>query len=400
MIGQMVTISSRNGASRTLNGSDSPPPLREANMSPSRRRRRASPEWEGRDVITVAALPGRGLYVRHLGHPEGVDGVHRPTVVLPGSAPRPPASFDLNWLTGQLGDMQVVHVHGISPRLTPEQVAASVAAVQATGRPLVVTAYHLSDPNGTDETNYAAQLDELIPRADQVITLTESAREEITRRWAVDAMVLPHPHVVDFVRMRRSRSEQRRGAFVLGAHLGSLRLPGDPVAVVQALAEAADGVPEVRLDVHIHDHLLDSDSTRFSPVTIREIERIVTKIGGDLRAHRPMTDAQLWDHLFSLDASFVPPLYGSHSIWPEACFDLGTQVLLPSGSHAAAQRPGLSYNATADGIPDVASLQAAIAQARQQDTCWRADPTARWKERVRIAETLRTCYEKLLARRP
>ena len=35
----------------------------------------------------------RGLYARHLGHPEGVDGVYRPTVGLPGSAPRR-ASFD------------------------------------------------------------------------------------------------------------------------------------------------------------------------------------------------------------------------------------------------------------------------------------------------------------------
>jgi hypothetical protein len=263
----------------------------------------------------------------------------------------------------------------------------------------VVTAYHLSDPSGTDEANYAAQLDALIPLADRVITITESAREEICRRWAVDATVLPHPHVVDFVRMRRARAEQRRGPFILGAHLGSLRLPGDPVAVVEALAQAAADVPQVRLDVHVHDHLLDSDSTRYNPVTIREIERIVSKAGGNLRAHRPMTDAQLWDHLFSLDASFVPPLHGSHSIWPEACYDLGTQVLLPANSHAAAQRPGISYTADKAGVPNVDALRAAITQAQEQDTCWRADPTARWKERVRIAESLRATYEQLLARR-
>src|SRR3954467_15858658 len=119
----MVTISSKNGASPTPIDQNTPP--REAPMPPTRRRRRASPEWEGRDIITVAALPGRGLYVRHLGHPEGVDGVPRPTVVLPGSAPRPPASFDVNWLSDQLGDMQIVHVHGVSPRLSPDQVAAA-----------------------------------------------------------------------------------------------------------------------------------------------------------------------------------------------------------------------------------------------------------------------------------
>jgi len=392
----MRAISSRDGAGQKYDGET--PALRKVTTTPSRRRRRASPEWEGRDIITVAALPGRGLYVRHLGHPEGVDGVHRPTVVLPGSAPRPPASFDVNWLNDQLGDMQIVHVHGVSPRLSPDQVAAAADVVKSSGRPLVVTAYHLSDPSGTDEANYTAQLDELIPRADQVITLTDSAQEEISRRWLVDSTVLPHPHVVDFVRMRRARPEQRRGPFVIGVHLGSLRLPGDPVAVVEALAAASAEVPQVRLDLHVHDHLLDSDSTRFSPGLIREIERIVVKVGGNLRAHRPMTDAQLWDHLFSLDASFVPPLHGSHSIWPEACFDLGTQVLMPADSHAAGQRPVLSYTADRDGVPKVDSLRAAIAQALEQDTCWRADPAVRWKERVRIAETLRNSYEKLLAR--
>ncbi len=365
-------------------------------MSPSRRRRRASPEWEGRDVITVAALPGRGLYVRHLGHPEGVDGVHRPTVVLPGSAPRPPASFDTTWLGEHLDDVQVVHVHGLSPRSSPEQVTAAATMVRKAGKPLVVTAYHLSDPSGLDEANFAAQLDALIPQADAVITITESAQEEISRRWSVESAVLPHPHVVDFVRMRRARSEQRRGPFVIGAHLGGLRLPGDPAAVVTALATAAADVPRSRLEVHVHDHLLDSDSTRYDPVTIREIERIVTEVGGVLRAHRPMTDAQLWDHLFGLDASFVPPLYGSHSIWPEACFDLGTQVIMPAGSHAAAQRPGMSYTADVAGVPHVDSLHQALVAAQQQDTAWRADPTSRWKERVRISEALRSTYEGLL----
>ncbi len=369
-------------------------------MPPTRRRRRASPEWEGRDIITVAALLGRGLYVRHLGHPEGVDGVHRPTVVLPGSAPRPPASFDVPWLTANLDDVQVVHVHGVSPRLSAEQVTAAATAVKQSGTPLVVTAYHLTDPSGGDEAAFAAQLDALLPMADAVITLTESAREEIARRWSIEATVLPHPHVVDFVRMRRERPEHRRGPFVIGAHLGSLRLPGDPVAVVTALAQAAADVPQARLEEHVHDHLLDSDSTRYNPVTIREIERIVAEAGGNLRAHRPMTDAQLWDHLFGLDASFVPPLYGSHSIWPEACFDLGTQVVLPAGSHAAAQRPGVSYTATDDGVPNVESLHQAFGEARkQQGSGWRADPTARWKERVRISETLRDCYERLLADR-
>jgi hypothetical protein len=300
-------------------------------MSPSRRRRRASPEWEGREVITVAALPGRGLYVRHLGHPEGVDGVHRPTVPPPGAQPRPPAYFERHWLADHADDVDVVHVHGVPPRLSTADLEAAVEVTREAGLPLVVTAYHLSDPAGIDEDHYAEQLQLLVRSADAVITITPGAAEELARRFDASATVLPHPHAVDFVRMRRARPDGGRRTLVVGAHLGSLRMPGDPVAFVRALADAVTQVPDARLAVHLHDHLLDPDSSRYAPDTIGAVQRIVADAGGVARAHRPMTDSQLWDHLFALDVSVVPPLFGSHSIWPEACHDLGTHVALPAG---------------------------------------------------------------------
>jgi hypothetical protein len=387
-----VTLSSSSGAKAASTGLGRQP--RKVFMSPSRRRRRASPEWEGRDVITVAALPGRGLYVRHLGHPEGVDGVHRPTVPPPGAPPRPPAQFDQHWLAAHLDDVDVVHVHGVPPRLSTPDLEAAVGVTRDAGLPLVVTAYHLTDPAGTDEAHYAEQLELLVRSADAVVTITPGAAEELRRRFGGSATVLPHPHAVDFVRMRRARPDGRT-ALLVGAHLGSLRMPGDPVAFVSALATAVAEVPEARLVVHLHDHLLDPDSSRYAPDTIGAVRRVVAEAGGVARAHRPMTDSQLWDHLFSLDVSVVPPLFGSHSIWPEACHDLGTHVALPASSHAAEQRPCLTYEAAGD-VPDAGSLRDAIVAARSAETSWRADPTERWKERVGIAESLRGLYEKLL----
>ncbi|GAB3273066.1 glycosyltransferase family 4 protein [Kineosporia babensis] len=341
------------------------------------------------------------MYVRHLGHPEGVDGVHRPTVQMPGSAPRPPAAFDPAWLASNLDDMQVVHVHALAPRMNAEHAQAAVEATRRAGRPLVVTAYHLSDPTGLDEAGYAQQLDVLLPAADQVITLTEPAAAEIARRWSVAADVQPHPHAVDFVRMRRERpARSQNGPFVVGVHLGSLRLPSDPVAVVAALAQAAREVAQVRLVVFAHDHLLDSDSTRYDPATIREIDRLVQAAGGTVKAHRPMTDSQLWDNIFGLDAALVPPFFGSHSVWPEACFDLGTQAIMPAANHAAQQQPlagGLAYACDGAGVPDVASLAAAFGKAVAAGEVVRADPTARFNERVKVAEWLRNNYERLLA---
>jgi hypothetical protein len=367
-------------------------------MSPSRRRRRASPEWEGRDVITVAALPGRGLYVRHLGHPEGVDGVHRPTVPPPGAPPRPPAQFDRQWLAANLDEIDVVHVHGFPARLSVADIEAAVAVVREAGLPLVLTAYHLTDPSGQDEAHFAEQLEALVRASDAVITITPGAAAELERRFGVQATVLPHPHAVDFVRMRRARPAGPRQSLQVGTHLGSLRMPGDPVAFLQALAEAVGQVPEARLHVQLHEHLLDPDSSRYAPDTINAVRRIVTEVGGSARAHRPMTDSQLWDNLFSLDVSVVPPLHGTHSIWPEACHDLGTALVLPSTSLAAQQRPSLTYRAT-DDVPDAATLKDALNSAKAAETTWRADPAERWKERVGIAESLRNLYEKLLGMR-
>lgn len=365
-------------------------------MSPSRRRRRrASPEWEGREVITVATLPGLGLYARHLGHPEGVDGVHRTTVTPQGVPGRRPASFDAAWLRNHVDDVHVVHVHAVPARLTAQEVSEAVEIAKGAGKPLVVTAYHLSDPSGEDDAHHVAQLDALVPRADAVVTLTDSAAVEIGERWGVQAQVLPHPHVVDFVRMRQERPRWRRGQFLVGAHLANLRCPTDPVRLVHGLAEATGAVEDARLVVHVHETVLDSGSSTYALSTVRRIDAAVREVGGAVRVHRPFTEAQLWDHLFSLDVSVVPGLHGTHSVWPEACHDLGTTAVLPAGSHASGQRECLTYEVGADGVPDAGSLAMAVKTAREQGSIWRADPSSRWKERVGVAESLRRLYERL-----
>lgn len=363
-------------------------------MSPSRRRRRASAAWEGRPTITVATLPGRGLYARHLSHPEGVDAVHRPTLELPG-ATRRGASFTPVWLRAHLDATDIVHVQGIRPGRSPHEVAAAATEVRASGTPLVVTGYHLTDPSGADDRGYAAQLDELIPRADAVVTLTASAAAEMHARWGVDPLVLPHPHAVDFVRMRAGRP-LRQGRLRVGTHLATLRLPIDPVVLVGALARATREVG-ADLVVHAHENVLDTGSSTYDPARVRTVHRLVREAGGTLRLHRPLTDSQLWDHLNSLDVSVVPGLYGSHSVWPEACADLGTRALLPAGTHASHQQPScLTYDPVTDPAALADSLTAALRRADEQAGTGRSDPEQRFAERVGVAEGLRSLYERLL----
>jgi hypothetical protein len=363
-------------------------------LSPSRRRRRASPAWEGRPTIRVATLPGRGLYARHLGHPEGVDAVYRTTVGLPGAAPRH-ASFDRAWLEPNLDSVDVVHVHGVRPGQPAEEIADAAETVRASGTPLVVTGYHLTDPSGGPEEAYAAQLDALVPRADAVVTLTQSAADEMRARWLVDPLVLPHPHAVDFVRMRLPRPA-RRTELRVGTHLAGLGLPVDPARLVDGLTRAVRAMDRVRVSVHVHKTVLDAGSSTYDIATMHEIDRLVRAAGGALRVHRPFSESQLWDHLFGLDVSVVPGLFGSHSVWPEACADLGTQAVLPAGSHASAQQPCLVYEdqGSVDDLAD--SFSKALWTAREQGVGWRANPEARWAERVRVAEALRTLYERLL----
>ena len=362
-------------------------------MSPSRRRRRASAAWEGRPTISVATLPGRGLYARHLGHPEGVDAVYRPTVGLPGTASHG-AVFTPTWLRAHLDAIDVVHVQGVHPQQDPRQIAESAAVVRRSGTPLVVTGYHLSDPSGGDPRRYAAQLEALVPQADAVVTLTESAASEMRARWGVDPLVLPHPHVVDFVRMRQARA-RRSDRLRVGLHLAALQVPMDPVLMVDALTRATRDLDGVQLAVHAHETVLDPGSSTYNADALREVDRLLRDAGGALRLHRPFTDAQLWDHLFGLDVSVVPGLHGSHSVWPEACADLGTRTLLPADVHAAQQQPCLTYTASDDVDVLAASLATALASARREPAR-RADPEQRWAERVRVAEGLRALYERLL----
>lgn len=376
----------------------------------------------------MATFPGRGLYTRHLGHPEGVDGVDRPTV-RPANR-REPAVLDRHWLNRHLAEVDIVHLHGLPAWLDPQEVAATADTIRAAGTPLVVTGYHLSDPTGRSGPRYGYQLDQLIPRADAVVTLTEPAAAEMRRRWGVDPVVLPHPHAVDFVRMRQARPP-RRGEFLIGMHLAGLNLPVDPVLLTDALTRAVSRLqshhPEVRLVVHAHASAADPGATGYAPRAVRLLNELVRGCGGRLRMHRPFTESQLWDHLLSLDLSVMPGLFGSHSIWPEACADLGTQALLPARTPAAAQQPCLPYTlhdgrgerddtgsgnagrdnagrdgGRHDGRLDVAataeSLFAALATAVDGAPPRRTGPEQRWTERVMIAESLRGIYERLLAR--
>jgi hypothetical protein len=365
-------------------------------MSPTRRRRRATAAWEGRPTIRVATLPGRGLYARHLGHPEGIDGVHHVTVGQAG-VPRAPSCLDHAWLAEHLAEVDVVHAIAAPSGLSGEELAGVVEVVRDSGTPLVFTAYHLEDPHALSSERYAEQLDVLVPTADAVVTLTASAAAEIADRWGVEATVLPHPHAVDFVRMRQQRP--RFGArFKVGVHLGNLRTAVEPAALLLALADAVSSVEGGYLVATVNESAADRGSAAYDPALLHTLEEAVRGIGV-VHVSRPLSEPSLWDYLFALDVCVLPGLRGSHSIWPEACYDLGTQIVLPGGTHAAAQQESQGFDLLDGGrVPDPASVVSAVKEAssiHRTDGAERADPIQRWQQRVDLAECLRSTYARL-----
>ena len=260
----------------------------------------------------------------------------------------------------------------------------------------MVTGYHLTDPSGSADACYAAQLDALVPRADAVVTLTASAADEMRHALGrrPDRAAAP----------ARGRLRPHAPAAAHPAHRAPRRLApgdagdaGDPVRLVDGLARAVRAMDNVRLSVHVHETVLDAGSSTYDLATVREIDRLVRAAGGALRVHRPFSESQLWDHLFGLDVSVVPGLFGSHSVWPEACADLGTVAAASQRHPRERQQPCLTYDdARVRRRPGRLLRQGACGRRGSRTRVWRADPEARWAERVRVAESLRALYERLL----
>ncbi len=283
--------------------------------------------------IRVASVPSGHVYVRHLSDPDGPDGVTRV-----------PAEVDARWVTDHHDDFDVFHLHAGFDDTGPAGLAEVVDALRRHGRPLVCTVHELRDPR------YRTRLDVVVPAADALITLTAGAAWTIADTWGRPAEIIPHPHVVepDEIPVRREHP------YAIGVPAAA---PG-AAPVIEVLREVVAGLP----DAHLHP-----------------------AVG---------TDAEPWQPLSELDLVVLPCPSGSHSTLLEACHDLGTTVLAPSGGFYAQQRPCLTYRHDETGL-DADELTAAVLLAHDKRPDWRADPGERRRERRRIARRHKELYSGL-----
>lgn len=350
-------------------------------------------------TIRVASVPADHVYVRHLGALDNSDRVRRlpdPPPDDPDPIPGqwwPPAMLSPGWVRAHQDDFDVMHVQFGFDAQEPAFLAAVVEELHRCGKPLIYTVHDLRNPHHRHRAAHDAHLDVLIPAADELITLTPGAADVIERRWGRRPVVLPHPHVVEFDRMRPRKA--REGEWRVGVHAKSVRASMDPLPVVAALAEIVGGLPDARLQVNVHHDVFDTFGARHDPALVMWLREASAAGALDVMVHDCFSDDDLWDYLESLDVSVLPYRFGTHSGWLEACFDLGTTVLAPTCGFYRQQRPCLSYGHDEQGL-DVPSLRRSVRTAYEQRPTWKADVSARQQERTVLAAAHRALYDAVL----
>ena len=356
-------------------------------------------------AVVVASIPSGHVYVRHLAPPDGSDTVVRlPDPPVADGSPDarwwPPPMLDPDWVRAHADEFDIMHVHFGFDHMAPEALRLLVDALREHRKPLVLTVHDLRNPHHDEPGLHDAQLGVLVPAADAVITLTPGAADEIRRRFARDATVLPHPHVVEEPRLSRPRGEH--DGFVLGVHVKSLRANMDPLPVIATIADALPAMPGARLRVDAHTDVMSHRAARTAPGVASALARMDAAGLVDLRVHDYFTDDELWDYLSGLDVSVLPYRFGTHSGWLEACFDLGTTVLAPDCGYYAEQRPCVTYAVPGAprANPEVPTLTAALLRIFRERPAWRADPVARRAERHGLAQAHEAIYAGVLAGSP
>lgn len=364
--------------------------------------------------IRVASVPHSQVYIRHLEawETEAPRAVHR----LPDPPPAggshfeqsrwwPPAMLSAAWIEANHSSFDLMHIHFGFDAVSPAELNEVLGQLRKHGKPLVYTVHDLFNPHQLDPAAHRGLLDILIPGADQLITLTPGGAQEIQAHWRAVAVVLPHPHVVDFATMDDLRSRRRAPSahgktttvFRVGVHLKGLRPNMDP-GIVEALARVTSRLPGTSLQVNIHSQLLDPSHHEYQPQLAAMLEAGARTRRWELHTHEYFSESELFTYLASLDVSVLPYRFGTHSGWLEAALDVGTSVVAPDCGHYSDQHDSVkTYNLTKNGI-DEDSLHGALQPLLGSTTLPGLNVGQRQEQRRLLATRHREIYAGLLDR--
>lgn len=352
--------------------------------------------------MRVASAPYGHVYIQHLADPDTSDGVLRlpdptPERSVPGAPWWPLVMLDVEWINDHARDFDVFHLHFGFDAVAPAELQRIADALHANGKPLVYTVHDLRNPHQTDPSIHDAALDVLIPSADQLITLTRGAAEEIERRWGREATVIPHPHVVPLDELNRPRVEH--DTVTVGMHLKSMRTNMNPLPVLRTLLDEVRE-RQMKLLVDVHADVVTPGMTHHNPEVAALLDSVRDRDDVQVHVHDFYTDDELWEYIAGLDLSVLAYRFGTHSGWLEACHDLGTRVLAPSVGFYHQQHPGiLSFDWDDHGQPVEGQIAEALDQLENMGP-WRATREERIEQRRRIANAHAEIYRTALAGRP
>lgn len=292
-----------------------------------------------RGSMRVASVPASHVYVRHLSPVTAPTQVNRLDDPVPADGRKvpggwwPPVMLDPAWIARNHKQFDVFHVHFGFDAISAETMKDVVHELRSHSKPLIYTVHDLRNPHHPEVGAHEEVLDILIPAADEVITLTPGAGDEISRRWGRDASVLPHPHVVPPGRL----GSGDKGAFVVGVHAKSVRANMDPLPVIETLLEAAEQHRTMLVRIDVHDEIFDPENHWYNPDFGSAVLAFRDHPRARVHVHPYFSDDELWDYLQELSVSVLPYRFGTHSGWLEACHDLGTAVIAPSCGFYAEQ---------------------------------------------------------------
>ncbi|WP_415973950.1 glycosyltransferase [Rhodococcus sp. 077-4] len=357
-------------------------------------------------MIRVASVPSSHAYVQHLqpvlGNAEPAGSADESVVLLPDPAPAhvdvpgqwwPPRLLDSRWLAEQTDvRFDVLHVHFGFESFEPEELTRTVAHLRAHRQPMVLTVHDLHNPHFADNADHLRKLDVLVCAADAVITLTRGAADWIRDRWGVEATVVEHPHVVPLERMDIPRPQS--DSFVIGVHAKNLRSNMDPLAVMDAVVEAARSLPDASVRLDIDEDVFEFSSHWYNPTVGAKLLDYNSFPDVDVRVHGRFDDDALWDYLASIDVAVLPYRFGTHSGWLEACRDLGTSVVASDCGFHADQAKVHTFRMGIDSF-DPATLVSAV-RASYDDRTQAMDSSTRAEQRRLIAATHAAIYSEVL----
>ncbi len=299
----------------------------------------------------------------------------------------PDPVFTAGSLTRLAAHLDLVHLHFSFDHLDGPAVRGWLAELRSVGRPLVLTVHDLRNPHHDTRERHDELLAELIPAATAVLTLTPGAAAEIAERFGVQAVVLPHPGLVDPTPTAAVHTES--GLAVL--HLKSLRRNlVDPLPIVAAAARGARSAGG-RLRVDRHPEVAEDPR-------LRGLDELATELEVELVTHPRFDDLELERYLRRAHVSVLPYRWGSHSGWLELARDLGTRVVAPDcGFYGDQWSDVVSYgNNETDGL-DAAGLTAAVASALSRPAPAPAERSARLAETTAVRRAHAQLYRRLTA---